>query len=133
MTTSVNFEIAKLLKEKSFNKKCSSAYIKKENQDLFFTPAYTGITNGIEYLAPTIADVVMWLYEKHGIWVGVELIDNTLEFYFQPTIWTCKDRDYNDENMIDQAKSVCKWKEWKYFSPIKAYEIAFEYILTNLI
>lgn len=70
------------------------------------------------------AEVVMWLYEKHGIWIPVDLTDNSKEFYFQPTIHTRKDRDWNDEEMIDQAKSICNWKEWKFNSPTEAYEAA---------
>ena len=28
------------------------------------------------YFAPTIAEVVMWLYERHGLWIWVELSGN---------------------------------------------------------
>ena len=84
-------------------------------------------------LLSNISDVVMWLYEKHGIWIGVELTDNTCEFYLQPTIWTCRDRDWHDEDMINQAKRICLWREWKYNSPTEAYEAAIKYCLTNLI
>ena len=61
--------------------------------------------NDISYVDITIADIIMWLYDKHGIWIGVELTDNTKEFYFQPTIWTMKDRDYNDEDMEVYVKA----------------------------
>lgn len=83
------------------------------------------------YNAPTIGEVLDFIYENFRIWIGVELIDNTIEFYFQPTIWTSKDREYHDEDMIDQAKSICKWKEWQYSSPLKAYEEAIKFILNR--
>lgn len=89
--------------------------------------------NYIIYVDITIADIIMWLYDKHGIWIGVELTDNTKEFYFQPTIWTMKDRDYNDEDMIDQAKSICEWRTWKYNSIQEAYIEAIKYCLNDKI
>lgn len=89
--------------------------------------------NDISYVDITIADIIMWLYDKHGIWIGVELTDNTKEFYFQPTIWTMKDRDYNDEDMIDQAKSICEWRTWKYNSIQEAYIEAIKYCLNDKI
>ena len=33
--------------------------------------------------APTIAEVVMWLYEKHGIWISVEATDDFTMFCFR--------------------------------------------------
>lgn len=89
--------------------------------------------NDISYVDITIADIIMWLYDKHGIWIGVELTDNTKEFYFQPTIWTMKDRDYNDEDMIDQAKSICEWRTWKYNSIQETYIEAIKYCLNDKI
>lgn len=34
----------------------------------------------LTYVDITIADVVMWLYEKHGIWVSVYSIDDSTIF-----------------------------------------------------
>lgn len=141
MNKEVNFEIAKLLKEKGFKGAKSPLWYYKDGT-LHETPTegYKGLkcwntwdaTQGVRWDAPTITDVVMWLYEKHTIWIGVELTDNTREFYFQHTIWTSKDRDFHDEDMIDQAKSICKWKEWQYNSPAGAYEAAITYTLEHL-
>lgn len=134
MKTQVNFEIAKLLREKGFNEPCTQLYFDGELKDITIQKvSYDDTLSSRYYIAPTIAEVVMWLYEKHTIWIGVELTDNTREFYFQPTIWTSKDRDFHDEDMIDQAKSICKWKEWQYNSPAEAYEAAITYTLENLI
>ena len=68
MNTHVNFEIAKLLKEKGFD-------IGFGNGQKFYFPDTKELTEnyrGNNYPAPTIADVVMWLYEKHEIWISVE-------------------------------------------------------------
>lgn len=158
MNKEINFEIAKLLKEKGFKQSTEANWwiLAKDHSDnymnglpvdeskIFFTKDSCELESRIQidentehnvfhYLvAPTIAEVVMWLYEKHTIWIGVELTDNTREFYFQPTIWTSKDRDFHDEGMIDQAKSICKWKEWQYNSPAEAYEAAITYTLEHL-
>ena len=140
MNTIVKLKLAKLLKEKDFKEPCrflrvgGKYRVNSENEgDLFDNGIKSLQIPNCWFLAPTIIEVVMWLYEKHGIWTGVELTDNTKEFYFQPTIWASKDREYHDDNMIDQAKRICNWKEWKFNSPTEAYETAIDYCLTNLI
>ncbi len=140
----VNFPLAKLLREKGFEIIERPLFYEKKTIN---TGSYMYNTEGLLVLVympevastrgyvdtPTIGQIVDWLYEKHGIWIGVELTDNTLSFYFQPTIWTTKDRDYQDEDMIDQAKRICKWKEWQFNSRTEAYEFAINYCLTKLI
>ena len=78
MNTPISFELAKLLKEKRYNKYCRWSYW--EGWLTPHTPGYAledGTTSQENYwdferyYAPTIADVVMWLYEKHGIWIHV--------------------------------------------------------------
>lgn len=150
MNTSISFKLAKLLKEKNIVVKSDRKYnhfLNKEGEEItdqFIYDFYNGhvpstidIAKSIFAMstipAPIISEVVMWLYEIHGIWIGVELTDNTREFYFQPTIWTSKDREYHDEDIIDQAKSICNWKEWRFNSPIEAYEAAIEHNLNKLI
>lgn len=146
MNKEVNFEIAKLLKDKEcvikpLGLKNNTDYVEGYEWDYEDKNDTVKITEFqfedhvcyFRYLKPTIAEVVMWLYEKHDIWIGVKLTDNTRNFYFQPTIWTSKDRDFHDEDMVDQAKSICKWKEWQYNSPTEAYEAAIIYTLENLI
>lgn len=138
----VTLEVAKLLKEKGFNCKTYKEY----------TPLFDFITDtdrssncviggkcvmkyaaDDSFSAPEIWQVLKWLHLKHSIFIGLELVDNTIEFYFQPTIWTMKDRDYHNEDMVDQAKSICKWREWKYNTPEEAYLEAIKHCLTNLI
>lgn len=63
----VSFQVAKLAKEKGFNIFTGKAWIKKEGQELFFVPVYTGVTNGVDYHAPTQVLLQRWLREVHDI------------------------------------------------------------------
>lgn len=77
MNTHVNFEIAKLLKEKGYDEKVFRQYSDKyglhpvsKSIDVVIGP-YEQLLKADDdcFAAPTIAEVVMWLYEKHGMWV----------------------------------------------------------------
>ena len=71
-------------------------------------------------VSPTIAEVVMWLYEKHGIWVAVSYEINDLD----QTEWfwsTVK----NGEEIASQYLG--------FNTPTEAYEAAITYTLKNLI
>lgn len=113
MTTPVIFELAKLLKEKGFNKPCKMYYhtggiLKRER---------VGWLNEI-CEAPTIAEVVMWLYEKHGIWISVNRESESGVFFFS----------------VDKDKGDFFYDKGDDFnSPTEAYEAAIEYTLKNLI
>lgn len=70
---------------------------------------------------PTIAEVVIWLYEKHGIWIGVICdVGNDLLFTFK--IYSTK---IGEERCIVNGNM--------YESPIEAYEAGIDYTLNNLI
>lgn len=145
MNSNVNFEIAKLLKEKGFDKECLNYYTLAYGKKPY-------ITQGIEYQsdakikfdwncnnedskgiqapypntyhisqcsAPTIAEVVMWLYEKHGIWITVCVIGADGFGYW------LHDRDRKRLNQDNQGGY--------WLSPTEAYEAAVEYTLKNLI
>jgi len=129
MNTLVKFELAKLLKEKRFDKPINSfytdtgklwkqrkqiptanynAYPKNPNSKLFYKYGYS---------APTIAKVVMWLYEKHGIWIAVtQELGYTTTFCYQ----------IMGEHISATYKPYFK-------TPTKAYEAAIEFTLENLI
>lgn len=65
---------------------------------------------------PTISDVVMWLYEKHHIWIYIKQ-GYKWEWYIE-TVSSHPELKYND-GLED--------------SPTEAYEAAIEYTLKNLI
>lgn len=128
MTTPVNFEIAKLLKEKGFAERCRAHWYENNIQGKIssgitypqtdFNKWYRG-----EILAPTISEVVMWLYEKHGIWISVDK-QNRKKFKYR----------ISDINLQNDAFTDLIGKEgFNYDSPTEAYEAAIEYCLTKLI
>ena len=131
MNTPVNFEIAKLLKEKGFNLKVRYSYghsinphIAYPNEDFAISCDFNSPNMGRNwkhlYSAPTIAEVVMWLYKKHGIWVIVshEISDLHQTEWFWIGV-------KNGEETASQY--------FGFNTPTEAYEAAIEYTLKNLI
>jgi hypothetical protein len=115
MNTPVNFEIAKLLKEKGFDNE--SAHYYNEKGELLFDvdfPSLQPTKPDVYYNNPTIAEVVMWLYEKHRIWISVlQHTKSGKGIYFESVINVMTFSGYN--------------------SPTEAYEAAIEYTLKNLL
>ena len=118
MNTPVSFEIAKALKEKGFKEGSRKGYL--ENGELGISH-YSGLCwNDDEdyptkYAAPTIAEVVMWLYDKHKIWISVNIEPNKYFYY---------------ATYIDTYHNGVKTG---FNSPTEAYEAAIEYTLNNII
>lgn len=126
MNTLVNFELAKLLKEKGFDVYCGKKYV---SQCLWQKPnsreKYKNSEihkNSSDVSAPTIAEVVMWLYEKHGIWIE------------------CLHRGDMGDFTFKISKLKKGWRTEPHYihnkgfnTPTEAYESAIEYILTKLI
>ena len=112
MNTPVKFEIAKLLREKGYNEKCKLLY---KDGELINCKPYNVVDNKTfqstrYYIAPTIAEVVMWLYEKHNIWIEVYFDGHQKNFYI-----------------------VQNGEEIEFNSPTEAYEAAITYCLNNLL
>lgn len=116
MHTPVKFSLAKLLKEKGFDKDCRHFYEDEDLKEAFYYRNHNDSSVTV-HSAPTIAEVVMWFYEKHGIWITV---DYSLG-HFSPFIKR-------------QGKKAIPIKHWNFFStPTEAYEAAIESTLKNLI
>lgn len=126
MNSPVSFEIAKLLKEKGFKMTAGNCYYNEEfypNQNLIplLYPELKGegykerVTDKIVF-APTITEVVMWFYEKHGVWVYVKL-------------------GYGHEYVIQSIQVPFKviYSDGTFKSPTEAYEAVIEYTLKHLI
>lgn len=152
MNTSVNFEIAKLLKEKGFDKpvhqyyefirdlssnqdktwrfKNSSFLVRESDAAMFPDEGKNGVevaaysdriyrdynfkTSEDFISAPTIAEVLMWLYEKHGIWIYVSKPD--------------------ENGWVIHWQGLKSYPTLIYFnSPTEAYSSAIEHTLKNLI
>lgn len=120
MNTPVKFEIAKLLKEKGFDE-----YTKIWHQR---GDGVVGCVEGkrdfynrkgdVYTSAPTIAEVVMWVYEKHEYWCYT---------YTNGKMWyPCIQHKFGD-------MAVLSGKIGTYNSSIEAYEEAIKYTLNNLI
>ena len=126
MNTPVRFEIAKLLKEKGFDLPCNN-YTSQRDGDYFSNEKqvisyknYNEITS--TYSRPTIAEVIMWLYEKHGIWVSIILNE-----FSEP-----KDLQWMYSIIFTEDCTYSHSPE-AYSLPTEAYSQAIEYTLKNFI
>lgn len=108
MNTPVNFTTAKLLKEKGYR-----------------------ILPEFESSYPTIAEVIMWLYEKHGIWIYAYPVQPLVfnDENYPKTVWVVKCLSMNQimfEKFIDTNNGLAINH---HNSPTEAYEAAIEYVL----
>lgn len=122
MNKEVNFEIAKLLTEKGFDE--PSDYYYNENGDLFLHITFTEKEDDWTIKAPTIAEVVMWLYEKHRVWINVDVDINGK---FRHIV-----RKYNSNDRAWEVRKSFTISEYCN-SPTEAYELAIKYTLENKI
>ena len=125
MNTPVSFDIAKLLKEKGFNEMCRQfwGYDSTEEENILIgenSPTFINNRGNDDIAAPTIAEVVMWLYEKHGIWICVDKSEGFNWWKFN--LRKLKDVGYEYNGFGSD-----------YNSPTEAYEAAIEYTLNKLI
>lgn len=137
----VDFSTAKLLKEKGFDTPCKEGWVN------YLTP-FTGETGmpddesnlvidtlGNRHLIerPTIAEVVMWLYEKYGIWINPAPRLSSWIFTIQEIKTSSNnslvDIDFYGTNDYLKSKGVPTIM----LSPTEAYEAAINYTLNNLI
>ena len=127
MTTPVNSEIAKLLKEKGFDEPVNYYFAdngrKEHFQEKYKANYNSSVSVGLTLSRPTIAEVVMWLYEKHGIWIYVNeehrpyIIKEGKNLNYQGKVFRIENENY----------------KYSWILPTEAYEAAIEYVLTNLI
>ena len=148
MNTPVNFPIAKLLKEKGFEEISSNFYtnprckmfgidehgryypIKNKAKSLWISGNAATLDSKHVYYAPTIAEVMYWIYSKYDIWIslipdsssGHKLLDRT----FSVSIFRF------NMNLNVQAEILRKDKNILYFNlPENAFEYAIDYILNT--
>jgi hypothetical protein len=122
MNTTVSFELAKLLKEKGFDRMCKHIYAYGNTTTIDNLAWIDNSNDRGYYSAPTIVEVVMWLYEKHGVWVNPHFDDGVLCFYYVINTSTVR----KHANRINSLPARFK-------SPTEAYTSAIEYVLNNLI
>lgn len=123
MNTPVSFQLASLLKEKGFDIPCREGWVN-------YLKSFTGETRMPDYESnlvmdrlgnshlierPTISQVVMWLYEKHKIWISVDP-DNDIDTWFYT---------------ISHGTSTTVFGN--YSGPIEVYEKGIEHVLNSMI
>lgn len=133
MTTRVSEHIALMLKSAGYQELCTHYYNKsglqenwassgsstdvdipvyyEELLDNFNDPSVLGRVS-----APTIADVVVWLYKEHGIWI-------------EAPFWDSKFRSKIIHTIREEVLRGIGFES--YDSPTEAYEAAIEYVLLN--
>ena len=121
MIIPVTVKLAKLLKEKGFNKKVLNCY-NIENNNISTAPHYelSNFNAGVHYSAPTIAGVLMWLYEKHRVWISVDMVFEETQMGF----WYCIRESKMDDFAIQSEE---------YETSAEAYDAAITYTLNNII
>ena len=130
MTTPVSFEIAKFLKEKGFDKKCNSFYDLISNIEINDAPLSNYNLTKQSISIPTIAEVVMWLFEKHDVYIHMSPHGDEEELLKECKWWFSI-----YQNTIYNLRAGCKVTPGlnEYISLPEAYEAAIEYCLTKLI
>lgn len=120
MNALVSLEIAKLLEEKGFNDPCEKGYYlphpdialkNKIEPNIWQLLPMHDLLNQVK--APIIAEVVMWLYHKRGVWISVLFNTSDRVWYF--TVIDTVIGGYDTIGNFD--------------SPLKAYEAAIAHCL----
>ena len=118
MNKEVSFPIAKLLKEKGFDKRTPLVWLFSLGKTHLREVHLSLELNNAEYNAPTIAEVVMWLYEKYDIWISVKKeYHNGALLGFEAII-------DSEDGFIDVGT---------FAEPTRAYEAAIKYTLNHII
>lgn len=146
LSKEVSFPIAKLLQEKEISIRSKFFYtenfglcsLSEDGEFLYiychpetnkfevFYDCNGTFEEGVRYFAPTVGEVVDWIYENHEVWINVN-ITRYGKFYCNIILKEkCKD-----------LKNPFTWEFMNqlndFNSPTEAYESAFEYFLNNLI
>lgn len=126
----IEFETAKLAKEKGFDIKTKNSFANKKaisyNQyarddireegefHVVNKPEESGVDGTYlhnkfvseRFYQPTQSLLQKWLREEHDMHIEIELVDNSRTYQWEYVIITSKDRDYNDEECFDSAKRL---------------------------
>ena len=116
MNTTVNFETKQLLFDKGWKYELGFDETGHKVKNSLAEQRWN--EGDLTYVDITITEVVMWLYEKHGIWIYLIPAEDNKKV-FKPF--------FRGENITDQHLT-------KFFeSPTEAYEAAITHALTKLI
>ncbi len=130
MNKEVSLKIAKLLKQKGFKDFPCNGYYKIEE---FVPISLHNVASPYNYLAPTIADVIMWLYETYDIWIQTPFSHNDIKPFCWVISKTLRNISEEEENKNCWLSGIDNDNTQGYDSPTEAAESAIEYTLNNLI
>lgn len=150
MNTPISFELSKELKEKGFDKESLHFYTKPRCKMLSVDEhgRYYSIVNtpkklyiiGTHYVtndkniyyAPTIAEVVCWIYNKYDIWISL-IPDSSSGYRLLNRKFSVSIFRFN-MNLNVQVEIIRKNKDILYFNlPENAFDYAINYTIKNLI
>lgn len=124
MNTNVNYETKQKLFDKGWRYELN-------NDSLNNSLAEQRWNEGdLTYVDITIAEVVMWLYEKYGIWIYPLPIDDDMK------LWQARIIKGEPFSKLSNTLKIISNGEISYrsiYSPTEAYEAAIYYTLKNLI
>ena len=122
----VNFEIAKLLKEKGFDWECLNWYSTKGNL-YHYADSFEIDLDGITELcsAPTLQMAMKWLREK-GIIISISYVRRNLQTIGSQMVFEFKIQNADGELLFTTTEFTFEFYE-------AAAEYAIKYCLTNLI
>lgn len=110
-----SFEVAKLLKEKGFNEKCTRWYVANEPQEGIVEKGFG--ENQFYINAPTHQTAMAWLRQEKNIIVNV---------WYNGVDWDAEYYNNEDENFYLITDSSCNSYE-------ESVEVALKYVIENLI
>ena len=131
MNTPVSFELSKELKEKGFDLPCRLLY--KSEKELEEGIGVDYDWNKFDsYSAPTIAEVVCWIYNKYDIWISL-IPDSSSGYRLLNRKFSVSIFRFN-MNLNVQVEIIRKNKDILYFNlPENAFDYAINYTIKNLI
>lgn len=137
MNISVDYKLAKALKEKGYNEPCKYAiYGYDLNHTKIIEISYLQRNSELlesVYSAPIIADVVMWLYEKYDTWISLIPDSSSGHQLLMRKMSVHLFKYRNGLNVqIETLRNINR--DIIYFlSPTEAYEAAIKYCLEKII
>ena len=127
----VSYEIALALKELGFDEECIGFYYNENNFEIAIPDVVKVICDKFNYIkAPLWQQVTAWFRNKYKLSIEINLIDNSIEFYYEYSIVCSNNRQHNDGEMLDQAEIL--YNDLKFKSYEEAREAAIWKVLELL-
>lgn len=119
MNTLVSFELAKMLKLMGFDLPCRFSHKSEKGWEEGIGVDYNW--NKFDaYSAPTIAEAVMWVYEKYGAWISISFANKNQWFF-----------NLDKVGFSGKEKKIFL-SNYDFNTPTEAYEAPVKHVLNNL-